>query len=136
MEEKTQKGVSNSISKTLHGDTARERLLHRAHAVTLVLSGVSSSQVGRIYGDSPRAVAYWVTRFKKEGLDGLQDEAKPGRPSTLTSSQISKLQKHLSHFQEESESKKAEKSANYILKEFGITLTVRQCWRILKRLKA
>jgi len=119
---------------TLRGDSSRERLLHRLHSVALVLSGLSASEAARIYGDSPRAVAYWVTRFKKDGLDGLHEETRPGRPSKLNQFQLKKLQTFLNKSAAKSKSMKAEILAEYISKEFGIVLTVRQCWRIVNRL--
>ena len=120
----------------LRGDTPRERVLHRLHSVTLVLSGLSASEVARVFGDSPRAVAYWVTRFKKDGLDGLNEEVRPGRPSKLKPSQLKKLQTFLNKSPEKSQMEKAEMTAEFISKQFGIVLTVRQCWRILKRITA
>ena len=136
MKEKSRRTITKETLTTLRGDSARERLLHRLHSVALVLSGLSASEAGRIYGDSPRAVAYWVTQFKKDGLDGLHEETRPGRPSKLNQSQLKKVQLFLIKSAEKSKSVKAEILAEYISKEFGIVLTVRQCWRILNRLTA
>jgi transposase len=136
MEEKLPKTISATMLNELRGDTPRERVLHRLHSVTLVLSGLSASEVARVYGDSPRAVAYWVTRFKKDGLDGLNEEVRPGRPSKLKPSQLKKLQTFLNKSPEKSQMEKAEMTAEFISKQFGIVLTVRQCWRILKRITA
>ena len=117
-------------------ESPRARLLHRLHSVALVAYGLSASEVARIFDDSPRAVAYWVKRFKQYGLAGLEEEAKPGRPSKLNPEQMKKLQAFLERSQADAEPVKAEMLAGYILKEFQITLTTRQCWRILNRLKA
>jgi transposase len=134
MKEKPRHTITKETLGTLRGNSSRERLLHRLHSVALVLSGLSASEAGRIYGDSPRAVAYWVTRFKTSGLDGLHEEARPGRPSKLNRSQLKKLQTFLHKSVTKSKSVKAEILAEYISKEFGIVLTVRQCWRIVNRL--
>ena len=119
---------------TLRGDSSRERLLHRMHSVVLVLNGSSSSETARIYGDSPRAVAYWVTRFKQHGIDGLKDESRPGRPSTLNAAQLKKVQTYLKQSAARSKSINAKALSAHILKEFGICLNPHLCWRILKRL--
>jgi len=134
MNKKSSHAITNEMLSTLRGDSSRERLLHRLHSVALVLSGLSASEAARIYGDSPRAVAYWVTRFKKDGLDGLHEETRPGRPSKLNQFQLKKLQTFLNKSAAKSKSMKAEILAEYISKEFGIVLTVRQCWRIVNRL--
>jgi transposase len=136
MKEKSRHAITNEMLETLRGDSSRERLLHRLHSVALVLSGLSASEAARIYGDSPRAVAYWVTQFKKDGLDGLHEESRPGRPSKLNQSQLNKVQLFLNKSAEKSKSVKAEILAEYISKEFRIVLTVRQCWRIVNRLSA
>jgi len=134
MNKKSSHAITNEMLTTLRGDSSLERLLHRLHSVALVLSGLSASETARIYGDSPRAVAYWVTQFKKDGLDGLHEETRPGRPSKLNQSQLKKLQTLLNKSATKSKSVKAEILAEYISKEFGIVLTVRQCWRIVNRL--
>src|SRR5262249_47724357 len=85
--------ITKSSLQELRGTSARERLLHRLHSVALVLNGCSGSEAARIYGDSARAVAYWVTRFKRYGIEGLRDEARPGRPSRLNLSQLKKVQR-------------------------------------------
>jgi transposase len=134
MNRKLSHAITNEMLATLRGDSSRERLLHRLHSVALVLSGLSASEAARIYGDSPRAVAYWVTQFKKNGLDGLHEETRPRRPSKLNQSQLKKLQTLINKSATKSKSVKAEILAEYISKEFGIVLTVRQCWRIVNRL--
>jgi transposase len=129
----------NSVSKKtlaqLRGDSARERLLHRLHSVVLVLSGSSASQAGRTYGDSPRAVAYWVKRFKEAGLDGLGDEERSGRPPKLKPTQLKTLQILITRSQKEGKPMNAETMRTHVLKAYGVSLTHRQCWRILKRLR-
>jgi transposase len=136
MNKKSSHAITKETLATLRGDSSRERLLHRLHSVALVLSGLSASEAGRIYGDSPRAVAYWITRFKQDGLEGLHEETRPGRPSKLNQFQLKKLQIVLNKYAAKPKSVKAEILAEYISKEFGIVLTVRQCWRIVNRLTA
>jgi transposase len=128
--------ISNGMVRDLCAESPRTRQLHRLHSVALVASGLSSSEVARIFDDSPRAVAYWVKRFKQHGLAGLEEESRPGRPSKLNPAQMKKLQAFLKRPQADSGPMKAETLANLILTEFGIALTPRQCWRILKRSKA
>ena len=76
---------------TLHGETAHERMLHRLHSVVLVLLGVSAKEVANAYGDSPRAVAYWVTQYNAKGAAGLEGKTSPGRTPRLTALQMQRL---------------------------------------------
>ena len=61
---------------------------HRLHAVLMVAQGQSCNKVSELLGDSPRAVAYWANRFEAEGLSGLADADRPGRPSKLNGHQL------------------------------------------------
>jgi transposase len=127
--------ITSGMVRDLCAESPRARLLHRLHCVALVAYGLSASEVARIFDDSPRAVAYWVKRFKTHNLAGLEEESRPGRPPKLNPAQMNKLQLFLKRSQADSQPVKADTLAVYILKEFGIVLTTRQCWRILKRLK-
>jgi len=110
---------------------------HRLHAILLVAQGLSCRKVSELLGDSPRIVAYWVNRFETEGLAGLADADRPGRPRRLDEQQIEQIQgalrsspadygltanlwdgKLLSHFVEQ---------------QLGIHLGVRQCQRLFRQ---
>lgn len=60
--------------------SAEARYQHRVHAVLLVAHGLNCSQVAALFGDSPRAVAYWRQRYQAHGTSGLRDEKRTGRP--------------------------------------------------------
>jgi transposase len=128
--------ITGHMVRDMCAESPQARLLHRLHSVALVAYGFSASEVARIFDDSPRAVAYWVKRFKQHGIAGLEEEARPGRPSKLNRAQMKRLQTFVKKSQASSRPMKAETLAGYILKEFRIVLTISQCWRILKRLKA
>ena len=67
---------------------------HRLHAVLMVAQGQSCNKVSQLLGDSPRAIAYWVSRFEAEGLSGLADADRPGRPSKLDEHQMRIVKRH------------------------------------------
>lgn len=123
----------NDLFDALRGSSVSERQLHRLHSIALVLAGYSASQAARLYGDSPRAVAYWVERYKEGGLAGLNEESRPGRPPRLNDAQMQKVQAFVKDRRKRSEPINADVIAKYIEITFGITFTIRQCWRILKR---
>jgi transposase len=127
--------IPRALLKKLRGNSSSERLLHRLHAVALVSGGLSASEVGQIYGDSPRAVAYWVTQYRKSGLEGLLEEDRPGRPGRLKPLQMKKLQTYVKQSRARSRIVNATILSKYIKEEFGISLSNPQCWRILKRLE-
>src|SRR3974377_1072684 len=64
---------------------------HRLHGVLLVAQGLTCPVVARLLGDAPRSVEYWVHRYEREGLAGLQEGDRPGRPSRLNAEQLEKI---------------------------------------------
>jgi len=126
--------LTSDVLRALRGVLPSERLLHRLHSVVLVLHGLSSSEVGRMYGDSSRAVAYWVTRFKERGLRGLEEDDRPGRPTRLDASQLKKVQRFMTLSRQKINPFPARLVQEYILNQFGVTFTIRQCQRMVKRL--
>ena len=121
--------------KRLRGETEMERFLHRLHCAVLVATGqLSASAVARIYGDSPRAVANWVVRFGAHGLGGLREEQRSGRPSTLSAAQAGKLARFVGERRAQSQPVTGPLLADFIERSFAVRLTVRQCWRILKKM--
>jgi transposase len=127
--------ITKEMLTALRGVTPRERVLHRLHGVTLVFGGLSSSAVGALLGDSARAVAYWVKRFKQDGIKGLEEETRPGRPSKLNASQLKAMQTFVKRAEAQSKSVNAKTLCAFLQTKYRISLTTRQCWRILKRLK-
>ena len=111
---------------------------HRLHAILLVAQGMSGRQAAQILGDSPRTVAYWVQRFEAEGLAGLADADRPGRPRKLNQNQLYQIEQALRRSPFE-----VGLSVNlwdgkalsaYVKQEFGIQLGVRQCQRLFRQL--
>src|SRR6202040_4378871 len=66
---------------------------HRLHGVLLVAHGMNCCQVADLLGDAPRTVAYWAERFEEQGLAGLQEGWRSGRPSKLNADQVADLQR-------------------------------------------
>src|SRR5689334_17097885 len=68
---------------------------HRLHGVLLVAQGLTCPEVSSLLGDAPRTVEYWVRRFEEQGLMGLQEGERPGRPARLTEKQIHEVKRVL-----------------------------------------
>jgi transposase len=58
--------------------------VRRAQVLLLLAEGHSVRRVEAQTGMSLRRVVYWKQRWQQEGLDGLLDAARPGRPKKLT----------------------------------------------------
>ena len=74
---------------------------HRLHGVLLVAEGMSCPEAARLLGQAPRTVEYWVRAFERDGLGGLRERRRPGRPSLLTPRQLEQVSLTLQHPPEE-----------------------------------
>jgi transposase len=60
------------------------RLYRRARMVLLAAAGESISEIARQMGTCRLRVNDWLSRFREERLEGLQDEPRSGRPQVIT----------------------------------------------------
>src|SRR5258706_3574028 len=68
---------------------------HRLHGVLLVAQGMTCPEVARLLGDAPRSVENWVHRFDEQGLAGLTEGERSGRPSRLKEKQVKEINRVL-----------------------------------------
>jgi transposase len=68
------------------GDAARRML-----ALALVLDGRSRGEAAKLCGMERQTLRDWVHRYEAEGLAGLFDRPRPGRPAGLTAEQEAEL---------------------------------------------
>lgn len=66
-------------------------LNQRARIVTLSWDGATTDEIARQVGLSPRTVRGWLTRFDGDGLDGLADLPRSGRPPQLGRAERARL---------------------------------------------
>src|ERR1700716_2632682 len=64
---------------------------HRLHGVLLVAQGMTCPDVARLLGDAPRSVENWVHRFDQQGLAGLTEGERSGRPSRLDEEKVKEI---------------------------------------------
>jgi predicted ArsR family transcriptional regulator len=58
-------------------------LVRRARMVLLAADGIPLDQIARQLGADRTIVRTWVDRYRADGLAGLQDRPRPGRPRTF-----------------------------------------------------
>lgn len=59
------------------------RVYKRAQVILLSHKGYKAEEIAQILDFSCERVRYWINRYKKEGLDGLKDRERSGRPPKL-----------------------------------------------------
>jgi transposase len=129
--------VSLVLQNEIHR-SAEGRYDHRLHAVLLVAKGQSPPQVARLLGDAPRTVEYWVQRFLDEGLAGLAEADRPGRPPRLRAEEVAVISTALRRPPSEVGLQvglwDGPTLATFIEQRLGKRLGVRQCQRLFHQL--
>ncbi len=74
------KGPAGEIEKLEAGLHGRWRQATRAVMVLLSLHGLAPSQIAELLDCHPATVRRWIGRFNDEGMAGLADRARCGRP--------------------------------------------------------
>jgi transposase len=72
----------------LRSPSLRAGLAQRARVVLLAGDGVGTGEIVHRVGLSKPAVIRWKARYGEEGIAGLDDRAKPGRPARIDAVQI------------------------------------------------
>ena len=66
-------------------------LARRAQIVLLADEGVSNREISRRLALSEPTVGKWRTRYLGQGLQGLHDELRPGRPRSISDEEVAAL---------------------------------------------
>ncbi len=110
----------------------------RIAAILLALEGWKSSQISRLFAVSRWSVVKWIRWANEEGLCGLEEGQRPGRPSMIDE----KIQKALAQALQSSPRELGLKRnrwdgvvvVEYLERIHGIRLKVRQTQRWIRRL--
>lgn len=111
---------------------------HRLHGVLLVAQGMTCPHAARLLGDSHHAVVNWVQRFEAEGLGGLAEGQRPGRPSRLNEKQLAAVEAALrttpATFGLNTQMWDGPTLSAFLDQTLGVKLKVRQCQRLFRQL--
>jgi transposase len=75
-------GERTKIERLTGAQSAPVRLVRRARIIQLAGQGLSVPAIAQQLGVSEKAVRRWVKRFAVEGMAGLDDAPRSGRPRT------------------------------------------------------
>jgi transposase len=111
---------------------------HRLHAVLLVAKGMSCRKVADYLGDPERTVRFWIRRYQEDGLQGLIENERSGRPPRISEKQMNRialvLRKKPEDFGLSGGIWDGKSLSAYIRKDFGVALGIRQCQRLFRHL--
>jgi putative transposase len=83
-EDEQLKSIANSRSLP-HG------LVKRAHVVLMAAQGTPNHTIAQKVSLSPQMVCKWRRRYLQQGLSGLHDELRPGRPRSISDEEVAVL---------------------------------------------
>lgn len=114
------------------------RVSRRALAIAMVLDGYPRATAAELSGMDRQTLRDWVHRFNAEGLEGLSDNVRPGRPALLSAGQ----QKEVAAWVEAGPDLATAgvvrwrriDLAERIKTKFAVTLDVRTVGRLLRKL--
>lgn len=76
------------IKRLSQARTAPARAVERARMIQLASEGLSVALIAQRLGRAEKVVRRWVARFNAEGLKGLQDKPRSGRPVTYSREEV------------------------------------------------
>ena len=112
------------------------QVARRALAIAMVLDGYPRATAAELAGMDRQTLRDWVHRFNAEGLEGLSDRPRPGRPALLSAEQM----KEVEAWVEAGPDLKTDGVVRWrridlverIKAKFGVTLDVRSAGRLLR----
>ena len=125
--------IQDEISRTREG-----RYFHRLDVILYVLKGASPYDAARLFGHSPRTIEYWVHRLVSNGLVGLWEGERTGRPGRLSASELQKLGNEIRQSPRELGYDQnlwdGVLLSHHLAKNYSVSLSVRQCQRLFHQL--
>ena len=112
------------------------KFIRKVTIVNLMLNGLSASDLAPSCGESDRTLARWMKSVDEHGFASLRTVKQPGRPNRLTNEQKDKIKVAIASAPELSGYNvwDGPSLSDYISREFGISMCVRQCQRLFHEL--
>lgn len=77
-----------ALERLTHARTAAARLVERARVIWAALHGERVDAIAARFQVSAATVYLWLHRFNDDGLAGLEDKPRKGRPPTYSTEQV------------------------------------------------
>jgi transposase len=79
-------GDRETLEAMVRKRTLAQRSVLRARIILYCADGLPHRQIKRQLNSSVDTVLRWRKRYEQQGIDGLQDRPRPGRPPTFSPS--------------------------------------------------
>ena len=81
----------NALDRLARSRKAESRLRERARIICAAATGAAIGTIARSLGMGQKTVRLWIGRFNVQGIAGLRDAPRSGRPPTYTPEQVAEL---------------------------------------------
>lgn len=113
-------------------------MARRALAIAMTMDGYPRAAAAELCGMDRQTLRDWVHRFNAEGLDGLADRPRPGRPASLSTAQQKEVEAWIEAGPDVGTDgvvrwRRSDLSER-IAERFGVTLNVRTVGKLLRKL--
>ena len=128
--------IKNTDFKTLINKEKNARMRIRLLALAHIQEGKNRTETAKFLKISRRSVNDWVRRFNDEGLEGIKDKPRAGRPCALNEKQLIQLSKFITNNSVKPDGGRLKGTAivDYIHNEFGIKYSLDNIYRLLHSL--
>ena len=122
--------------KSLIAKETNGRMRIRLIALSHIQAGANRTETAKYLKVSRRIVNDWVAKFYAQGLEGLVEKRRSGRPAVLDSEQLQQFKKYViaNSIKNSGGRLKATDMAEYISKEFDIKYSIQNIYLILHKL--
>lgn len=79
------------LERIVRSSTAEVRMVERVQIVLHAAGGLSSAKIGRLLGCSTNTARKWRARYEQDGIAGLCDLARSGKPLTYSQADRTRL---------------------------------------------
>jgi len=121
------KGIGLDEVKRAYKKEKNPKLRKRIRMIMGLMEGLSTIKVAEKMTVSQPNVIYWKKRFEREGLAGLQDRPRPGRPPKVERRMMERIRKEV----KAKRLNKATDVRNLIYKRTGVRYSLMHVMRIL-----
>lgn len=81
-------GDEEELRRLVRASSVRAGLAQRARIVLLASEGIGNTQIAQRVGVSRQSVVTWRARYEAEGIQGLYDRDRPGRPRQVDAARV------------------------------------------------
>lgn len=126
--------VRDDLERRVRSNTVEARAAQRARIVLLAAEGLSNRAIGERVGMHYNQVGLWRQRFAADGLAGLLDGDRPGRPPVYGHDDVLLLVKTVTETPPDEATRWTMAALAERMAQEGVAMSASQAWRICRSL--